>query len=165
MAASEFDDTYLIYSALLDHLFDRGPLAVNFETQQDELSAERKHEYVTFSSPEMVADFSEKNKTQHVILRAFTSRFSPALTYDLTHEQFFSDPEDGDSKGLPDAAALRNSTVLFSAIGFDKNRSQALLRTTLSCGENCITDSLYVMKKTAFRRWVVEKERDMAMGE
>jgi hypothetical protein len=153
---SEFDETYLVYSSLIDHLFDHGAVAVNVETQLYPLSPNGIQEFENLASPEMVADFAEKNKTRHVILQEFTSRIRPALTYEISTGRFIDlGPEDTSNR-----AESTKEIVSFSAIGFNSDRTEAILNTTLTEGSRCLS-TLYLMKKRADGRWYIAKESSM----
>ena len=149
-------DSYLIYSAILNNKWDKGNIVVRDHTDRGLFqNDEWLDSNVGKTYPEAVSDFNKSNEKDTQL----ENRFDYSGNISLIDEQEFKktigggDGWDTFKKTHPGASGI----VTFSAVGFDRDGTHALVNVSYLCWSHCGNGSVYILEKKN-DQWTIAQE-------
>jgi len=149
-------ESYRIYSAILDHKWNKGSIIVRDRTDRGLFQNDEWLENnVGNSYPEAVGDFKAAND-KGVELE---NRFNYSGKVSLIDQQEFKktigggDGWDAFRKSHPGASGI----VTFSAVGFDRDGNHAVVNLSYLCASHCGNGTFYVLEKKN-GEWALSQE-------
>ena len=149
-------ESYRAYSTILDHKWHEGNVAVRDHTDRGLFQNDQwLDENAGKSYPEAVSDFRSANDKDVQI----ESRFEYSGKLSLIDQGEFKktigggDGWDVFRKAHPGASGI----VTFSAVGFDRDGSRAVVNVAYLCASHCGNGTFYILEKTN-GEWTIAKE-------
>jgi hypothetical protein len=156
---SSFDrskESYRVYSVILNHKWEKGNVAVRDRTdrglfQNDEWLDKNAGK----SDPEAVNDFKNANDNDVQL----ESRFDYTGKIYLIDQQEFKKTIGGGNgwdafrSSHPGASGI----ITFSAVGFDRDGSRAVVNVSYLCASHCGNGSFYILEKNN-GEWLISQE-------
>jgi hypothetical protein len=149
-------ESYRVYSVILNHKWERGNIVVRDHTgrglfQNDEWLDTN----VGKSHPEEVTDFNKANEKDVQLENQldYSGKFSLISEQEFKKTIGGGDGWDLFRKGHPDATGV----VTFSAVGFDRNGSHAVVNLSYLCAAHCGNGTVYILEKKN-GEWAVSQE-------
>jgi len=149
-------ESYLIYSAILNHKWNNGSIVVRDHTDRGLFqNDEWLDNNVGKSYPEAVRDFKTVNDKDVQI----ENRFDYSGKVSLIDQQEFKktigggDGWDQFRKNRPGTSGI----VTFSAVGFDSGGNHAVVNVAYLCANHCGNGSFYILQKTK-GEWAISQE-------
>jgi hypothetical protein len=156
---SAFDrakESYRVYSAILDHGWNKGSIAIRDHTDPGLFQNDEWRETTAGKTyPEAVSDFKTVNEKDTQIENHFDYSGKISL---IDQQEFKSTIGGGDGwesfrKNNPGFSGI----VTLSAVGFDRNGSHALVNVSYLCGNRCGNGNFYILE-TRDGKWVISQE-------
>ena len=148
--AYEVDEAYRVYSVLLpreeSYGFAKGTLVIQQDTVGKQamtekcLTAEAAKKF-----KDAITDFDRVNSKRWVLQRHFEVEKPYELVTQDTIRLFFKG--NGDWNGFYDRYPGSGGYVILSAVGFDEDKTQAIVYTGSSCGGLCGRWSFHLLEK------------------
>ena len=149
-------ETYRIYSAILDHGWNKGNIVVRDHTDRGLFQNDDWLDTnVGKSYPDAVSDFKSANEKDRQLENGvdFTGKIALIDQDEFKNTINGSDGWDAFKKNHPGAAGI----VTFSAVGFSRDGNHAVVNVSYLCYSHCGNGSFYVLEKKN-GEWTIAQE-------
>ncbi len=146
----DVDEAYEVYSILLPHEesaeFAKGTLVIQQDTVAEELSENCLMKEAADKFKDAIADYKRANGETWLLQRKFQSKAAYELVNAETIHTFFK-KDGGGWKGFYKRYPESGGFVIFSAVGFNKDRTKAIVYSGSSCSGVCGRWSFHLLEK------------------
>ncbi len=157
-ATESVDETYIIYSAILNKQFPSAQLLVTDHTNVGLFDKEFRNDNIAGLSSKTVTDYNEKQiESEQPIRNDFVGNFQSILFSQKESKALFGKPENVTGRFRQKYPNIK-SIVTFSRIGFNAEKTQALVCISHWCGGQCGAGTFYFLMKTS-GKWAIQWEQ------
>lgn len=160
-APSEFKEDYAVYSAILDDLGYAGEVVISeYTTIKPVLDLKNISSISSNLTQDVIEDFEKKNKKTQKLADEFTSEVQVIILNENDQAELFHKSRYGWEKfykKYPNAVDLTS----FSRVGFNREKTQALVYSSNRCGFQCEGEMVAFLEKEN-DKWIVRQNMGLS---
>ncbi|MGI8638825.1 MAG: hypothetical protein ACR2MG_02580 [Pyrinomonadaceae bacterium] len=154
---SSFNEDYAVYSAILTNgQYDNEIIVINDYTSHGLIAdARNPNQKISGLTEDTINDYQAKNEENQKLVNNFTVSGKVVFISEKEENQLFRKGQDGWAnfyKKYPKAKRM----ISFSRVGFNQERTQALVSVSVGCGWLCGEGSFIVLQKEN-GKWIVQR--------